>query len=218
MKAVFMDYTGTTVQESGREIGEVIMRICKNSTLHNPGEALALWWKLLKQYEESSYKETYLSEDEIVDRLLADLKEMAGLQDDEEELHRLIQDFWVNAPLFPDVRPFFEECPVPIYIISNNGVQYVEKSMTEKGLAPTGIICADMVQAYKPHMEIFQEALRISGCNADEVLHIGDSYVSDVQGAFGAGIQPVLVQRKTEENYANVICVKDLRDVLPFIN
>ncbi len=40
MKAVFMDYTGTTVQEKGPEIEEAIMRIWKNSSLSGPEEAL----------------------------------------------------------------------------------------------------------------------------------------------------------------------------------
>ena len=33
LKAVFMDHAGTTVQESGAEIQEVVLRICKNSSL-----------------------------------------------------------------------------------------------------------------------------------------------------------------------------------------
>ena len=36
MKAVFMDYTGTTVQEKGPEIEEVVMRIYKNSSVRSP--------------------------------------------------------------------------------------------------------------------------------------------------------------------------------------
>ena len=44
-----------------------------------------------------------------------------------------------------------------------------------------------MVRACKPHRELFDKALEVSGCNADEVLHIGDSYGSDVLGARAAG-------------------------------
>lgn len=31
MKAVFMDYTGTIVQEGGKEMQEVVRNICQNS-------------------------------------------------------------------------------------------------------------------------------------------------------------------------------------------
>lgn len=216
-KAVFIDYTGTTVQEKGAEIEEVVTRICKNSVLKNPQEVLMLWWERLKIYEESSYVETYLTEDEIVDHLLDDLERDIALKDDKRELHRLIQAFWVSAPLFPDVREFFDKCPVPIYIISNNGRQYVEKSMAGKGLSPAGIVCADMVRAYKPHRELFDKALEVSQCKADEVLHIGDSYVSDVRGAQASGIMPVLVQRKQGNSYPDVLVVSNLLDVPPHI-
>ena len=215
IKAVFMDYTGTTVQEGGAELQEVVMRVCRNSSLHDPKAVMGLWWEKLKKYEESSYADTFLTEDEIVDRLLADLAGGIGLKDNQEELHALIQGFWVNAPVYPDAAEFFVQCPVPIYLITNNGIQYVGKSMEEKGLSPAGIICADMVHAYKPHRELFEKALEISGCVAEEVVHIGDSYGSDVMGALAAGIRPILVQRSGGSSYEDVAVVKSLTDILP---
>lgn len=213
MKAVFMDYTGTTVQEKGPEIKEVVMRICKNSSLKDPGKVMELWWTGLRKYEESSYLNTYLSEDEIVDRLLGEFQKEIQLEDNLEELHALIQGFWVNAPLFPDVKAFYKKCPVPIYVISNNGVQYVEKALAKHELTPAGIVCADMVHAYKPCKEIFEKALELCGCRADEVIHIGDSYSSDVQGARAAGIKPVLIQRKGGDQAPDVLCIKDLGEI-----
>ena len=42
------------------------------------------------------------------------------------------------------------------------------------------VVSADTARAYKPHREIFDEALRVSGCTPDEVVHIGDSYDPDI--------------------------------------
>ncbi|MCB7303913.1 HAD family hydrolase [Bariatricus massiliensis] len=217
LKGIFIDYTGTTVQETGKEIEEVVMRICRSSDLHEPKEAVALWWKWLKEYEEKSYKETYLTEDEIVDRVLEHLKKDINLRENFEELHRLFQQFWIHAPAFPEVRDFFERCPLPIYIISNNGIQYLEKAMEDKGLTPAGLVCADMVKAYKPHRELFEKALEVSGFSADEVLHVGDSYSSDIIGAKSAGITPILVQRTGGKTYPDVTIVRNLMEVLPLI-
>ncbi|MBU3875299.1 HAD family hydrolase [Faecalicatena sp. AGMB00832] len=213
IKAVFMDYTGTMVQEEGKEIQEVVMRICKNSDLHDPQEAVSYWWKQVKEYEESRYGDCYLTEEEIVDEVLTKLEDEFHLEDDLEELHELFREFWVHAPLFPDVKGFHERCGLPIYVITNNGVQYVKKSMQEKGLHPAGIISADMVRAYKPHKEIFDKALEISGCKPEEVVHIGDSYMSDVQGALEAGIQPILVSREKTREYPGVTVVRSLDEV-----
>lgn len=213
MKAVFMDYTGTLVQEKGPEIEEAVLRICQRSMVKDPRKVIGLWWAGLKRYEESSYKENYLTEDQIVDRLLADFQREIQLSDDLGELHTLIQRFWVNAPLFPDVKEFFRRCPVPIYVISNNAVRYVEEAMQKNGLAPAGIICADLVRAYKPHREIFEKALEVSGCSGSEAVHIGDSYSADVQGAMAAGIRPVLLQRQGGEGYDGVTCIRSLSEI-----
>ncbi|MCH1984114.1 HAD family hydrolase [Ruminococcus sp. OA3] len=218
IKAVFIDYTGTTVKEDGEEIRDVVKRVCHNSDLHDPQAVLALWWKRMKQYEENSYGENYLTEDEIVDKILQSLVVEIHLKENLRELHVLIRRSWVCAPAFPDAKEFFEKCPVPIYMISNNGIEYVKKGMEDKQLQPEAIICADMVRAYKPHRELFERALEVSGCGADEVLHIGDSYSSDVLGARAAAIQPVLVQRTKGKTYDDVMTVQDLSEVLHLLD
>jgi len=86
--------------------------------------------------------------------------------------------------------------------------------MRNKDLHPSGIVCADMVRAYKPHRAIFDKALELSGCRPEEAVHIGDSYTSDVQGARTAGIRPILVQRKTGKTYADIAVVRDLTEAL----
>ena len=144
MKAVFLDYTGTIVQERGPEIEQVVMRIYQNSRIPTPKDALALWWTRLRQYEEQSFGEAYQTEDQLVDRILSEFESEYSLRDHLAELHALIQAFWSGAPLFPEVREFFEQCPVPIYIISNNGRVYVEKALERHRLATAGIP-ADMV-------------------------------------------------------------------------
>lgn len=218
IKAVFMDYTGTIVQETGKEIQKTVMIICQNSSLHDPETLLKEWWGVIKKLEEASYGDSYLTEDEIADRALQYFVDNFRLRADLEELHRLIQGFWVNAPIFPDVRNFFERCPLPIYVISNNGVQYVDQAMKLNNLLPAGIVCADMVRAYKPHRELFEKALEISGCNSDEVLHVGDSYQSDALGALSAGIKPVLIDRKGINGHSDIISVKDLANVLALLH
>lgn len=49
--------------------------------------------------------------------------------------------------------------------------------------------------AEKPHAPIFLAALRQSGTTAAETVHVGDQYASDIVGAEGAGMRPVLIDR-----------------------
>lgn len=48
----------------------------------------------------------------------------------------------------------------------------------------------------KPHIEIFQHATAAVGVLPERTLHIGDSLQADVQGAAGAGLQPLWLQRQ----------------------
>lgn len=217
IKAVFLDYTGTIIEEGGPDGMEMLKRCWKNSDIESMEAMLAYWWKLIKAYEAVSYKESYITEDEIVDRALAECAEKIHLKENFAELHRLCQRFWMYAPAFPDTKEFFDKCSVPIFVISNNGLSYVEEGMRDKDLHPAGIICGDMVRAYKPHEEIFLKALEVSGLNAEEVIHIGDSVTSDVAGAVRAGITPVLLDRQGDKSCEGVTVIHSLTEVLPLI-
>ena len=101
----------------------------------------------------------------------------------------------MHAPLFDDVKPFFEKCSKPVYVLSNDDLFYLEESMKEKGLNPAGIISAEMARACKPDRAIFDKAFDIAGVKPEEVLFIGDSVTSDVKPALELGITPVLIVR-----------------------
>ncbi|WP_287713482.1 HAD family hydrolase [Blautia sp.] len=217
IKAVFLDYTGTIIEEGGPDGMEMLKRCWKNSDIESMEAMLAYWWKLIKAYEAVSYKESYITEDEIVDRALAECAEKIHLKENFAELHSLCQRFWMYAPAFPDTKEFFDKCSVPIFVISNNGLSYVEEGMRDKDLHPAGIICGDMVRAYKPHEEIFLKALEVSGLNAEEVIHIGDSVTSDVAGAVRAGITPVLLDRQGDKSCEGVTVIHSLTEALPLI-
>lgn len=89
--------------------------------------------------------------------------------------------------------------------------------MEQNGLHPAGIICGDMVRAYKPHRELFEEALRVSGFMPKEVVHIGDSVASDVEGARAAGIRPVFLNRSKAEVSEGIESVGSLLEALELI-
>lgn len=51
------------------------------------------------------------------------------------------------------------------------------------------------IGAEKPHPPIFLAALQRAGVSASEAIHVGDQYHSDVVGARGVGISPLLLDR-----------------------
>ena len=89
--------------------------------------------------------------------------------------------------------------------------------MRRNGLKAAGGVSADTARAYKPHREIFDETLRVSGCTPDEVVHIGDSYDTDVVGARVAGIRPVLLLRGHTRRHDDVDAADDLEQALELL-
>ena len=217
VKAVFIDYMGTTVDEHSPEMAEIVRRICKSSSLHDPGQVQRFILDTRRRYEADSYLDTYLTEDEIVPRLILDMEAQIELRDDPAALRDLIHSHWVNASVFPDAYTFFDRCPVPIYIITNNGLPYMEQALRHNGLKAAGVVSADTARAYKPHREIFDEALRFSGHTPDEVVHVGDSYDTDVVGARVAGIRPVLLLRGRARRHDDVDAADGLGQLLELI-
>ena len=217
IKAVFIDYMGTTVDEHSPEMSEIVRRICKNSNIHDPKQIQRFILDTRRRYEADSYLDAYLTQDEIVDRLISDMVDQIKLTDEPSALRELIHGHWVNAPVFPDVRIFFDRCPVPIYIITNNGLPYMEQALRHNGLRAAGVVSADTTRSYKPHREIFDETLRVSGCTPGEVVYIGDSYDTDVVGARGVGIRPVLLLRDRERQHDDVDTADGLEQALELI-
>ena len=103
---------------------------------------------------------------------------------------------WVYAPLFEDVKPFFDRTKLPVYVLSNDDMCFLEESMRVKDLHPAGIISAETARACKPNRLIFEKAMEIAGVKPDEAVLIGDSVTSDIEPARLLGITPVYISRK----------------------
>ena len=51
VKAVFIDYMGTTTDEHSPEMAEIVRRICKNSNLHDPRQVQRFILDNRRRYE-----------------------------------------------------------------------------------------------------------------------------------------------------------------------
>ena len=58
-----------------------------------------------------------------------------------------------------------------------------------------GVVTSAAVGARKPDPRMFEAALEVAGCAADEALHVGDTPTEDVAGARAAGIRALLIDR-----------------------
>lgn len=195
-KYILLDYTGTIIEQAGPDIEQMIYRVTTHSDFPSARDALRFWFTELDRLEHESRGASFVDEDTLCLRLLDLCAEKFGLREDHEALHLLNQGLWRRGPVYPDAAEFMKTSRLPICVITNNAAGYVEENLQNNDLHPAHIVSAEDVRAYKPYPEIFERALEITGCTPDEVIHIGDSYTSDVLGANAAGIEAILVDRE----------------------
>ena len=213
IKAVLLDYTGTMVKEDEPYTMQLLQYFLAHSNLNQPKLALGTVWGLIKKLELECHGDTFIKKDEMVDRILDICVKDHGLTGDLTYMHDLWRNSWIHAPLFEDVKPFFDACSLPIYIITNDDLCYIEESLHEKQLQPAGIIAAEMVKACKPHLEIFEKALELAGTSPGETLLIGDSLTSDILPAKELGIHPVLIDRKGRQEEQGIPAIHSLSEL-----
>ena len=101
---------------------------------------------------------------------------------------------------FPDAEcalQMLREHGLALYCVSNWDYSLPEV-LDRVGLAGLldGVVTSAQTGIRKPDPGIFGVALRICGCDAAEVIHVGDSPPDDLAGAQAAGIPALLINRE----------------------
>ena len=217
IKAVFLDYTGTMVQLRGSEFDEMVNSFMEHSTLNDPEKVVQWYWDHLRVIERDCYQDAFMTEDELIMKILNQAESEVRLKADHNQLHTCMQNYWMYAPLFSDVPAFFESVKLPIYILMDNAGDYAKVCLRRNKLHANGIISGEDVKAYKPRREIFEKALALANCKPEEVIHVGDDLEGDVEGAKNAGITPILLDRKSEHRDVDCKRIRNLTELLPII-
>jgi FMN phosphatase YigB (HAD superfamily) len=90
---------------------------------------------------------------------------------------------------------YLNEVEFPVIMItdtSRSGSAWKSFLEGAGGIRLTHVIASTDVGACKPDRQIFTEAVKRSGVSPSEVLHVGDSWTWDVEGAHGFGMGAAL--------------------------
>jgi HAD superfamily hydrolase (TIGR01549 family) len=142
------------------------------------------------------------------------------------ELARAIWRRVRSAPkelvLYPDARTTLQELRTQGFslgVISNMGTDLPDY-LEHMGITDlvTASVSSGEVGVAKPHPSVFEAALRKVGIPANEALHIGDGYESDVLGAAGAGLHALYLQRDFDGPASGEHpVVRSLSEVPPYV-
>ena len=217
IKAIFIDFYGTVVYEDGEVVSKISRIICETGNAISSTEIDAYWWNRFKTLFENSYGENFETQRALELKSLLDTITHFESSADGVVLSNEMFEYWVKPPIFEESKLFFENCPLPIYIVSNIDRADILEAIAYHGLKPQDVFTSEDALSYKPRKELFEYALKQTGLKADEVLHIGDSLSSDIKGAGALGIKAVWVNRNGKPVPDNVTAVSNLMEILSFV-
>jgi putative hydrolase of the HAD superfamily len=126
--------------------------------------------------------------------------------------------------VFPDVRPALaalRQRGLVLGVVSNWAWQLPEL-LDDLGIGQQlDFVAASARIGYdKPHPGIFEWALGQSGLPPASILHVGDHLDADVQGARGAGIDAVLIDRRGRHQPPpeDVVVISDLAQLVTLVD
>jgi len=190
IKAVIFDAYGTLLKNE--ELTLVPRRIVGDHRLSAPVEdVLRLWIDL---YSNAIQRPEFRTLREIQGDILQRVLRQFGVETDATPYVELFFQVTTRIELYPEVPDVLRAlAPVRAAILSNADHEHL--AAWAFTLPVDFILVSEAVRAYKPHPLMFRTALQQFGLQAQEVLHVGDSDVDDVEGAKAAGLRVVWVNR-----------------------
>ena len=110
----------------------------------------------------------------------------------------------------------------PLTVVTNGFVEVQYEKFDKSGLRDcfAHIVLSEEVGCQKPNPRIFEEALRMNGLAAEDVVMIGDSWTSDIQGAINAGIDQIWIRKSKDplpEAQSATYLVQSLSEVMEIL-
>ncbi|MCR5279994.1 MAG: HAD family hydrolase [Lachnospiraceae bacterium] len=216
-KAFFVDFYGTIVHEDGEVIKKITDIIYKTGRDADPSEVDAFWWKDFQTMFMNSFGETFETQRNLEEKSLVHTLEHFGSDADAKELSNMMFAHWIKPPIFEDSKEFFEKTPLPVFIVSNIDTADILQAIAYHDLHPAGLFTSEDARSYKPRKELFELALKSIGLSPDEVIHIGDSVSSDIQGATKVGISALWLNRFGKDIPKGVQCITNLIEAFRYL-
>ena len=195
--ALFVDCYGTLVQGDRSVIDAVVEAVTARTGL----AATAIdrpWWQRFRALCAQSRGGAFVTQRELELRAMSALLRDLGHPLERDELAGLLEPlfrYWRTAAPYPDAVAFLRRwTSCHVVIVSNIDRADLAQVLPALPRVVTAVTSEDAGR-YKPDPGVFRRALELVGAPADRVVHVGDSWESDVQGARRAGIVPVWLQR-----------------------
>lgn len=217
MKGIFCDFYGTLVYENGPKSWEVVERMYKNSNAKSREELLSFWWKSYNNKLINYVGENFKKQVDISLESFTETVKYFDSSEDPKSLNKLMIEHWSNPILYEESISFIKELDLPLYIVTSSDNSFVFTVMENLNIKPKGIYTSEMAKYPKPYKEIFLNALKETGLNRKEVIHIGDSLKGDFETPTSLGIKSIWLNRDNSPIPSGVKSVASLMEAAEYI-
>jgi len=196
-KAILLDFFGTVVQE------DFVPKICKKISASCSGkpditEIGTFWSNLYAQRCSQSVGSAFKNQKELERIILQNILQRFHSDGDLDELCKTLFQGWARPSIYPESKPILTRCNIPICLVSNIDNNELKAALKYHNLNFDYVVTSEDCRSYKPNKEMFNKALLLLGLTAAEVLHVGDSFSSDVSGAKSCGIPVLWINRNNK--------------------
>ena len=216
-KAVFFDVGGTLIRVYP-SVGDVYARHARpfgySGSVEVLNKGFVAQWKKMGGIESLRDQSGAEAERKFWSELVYEVfKPLGGLNRFEEYFDLIFEEFrdksnWrvYDDVIESEILEKLRKRGVVLGVISNWDSRLIS-TLENIGLARyfDFILPSAVVGSAKPDKKIFEEALRRSGVAPHEACHIGDEMRTDVAGAEGVGIHPILLDRDNRFDKADKI-------------
>jgi len=196
-RAILLDFYGTVVEEDDVPIGEICGRLSAASPLKvTAAEISSYWSQIFRQLCSRSFGAAFQLQRELAMFSLQQVLQHFKVDLDAAVLCQVLYEYWARPVIFPESKDILAQCEIPVCLVSNVDNAELQSALGHNSLHFDYIVTSEDCKAYKPRQEMFMKALSLVGLPEAEVLHVGDSFNSDVRGAKNQGMPVLWVNRK----------------------
>jgi HAD superfamily hydrolase (TIGR01549 family) len=225
IKAVFFDAIDTLFSAYPDKVG-MYQRVLKNKAgiTVTRQKMTEVWNQIVLDTEEQAAREMgsgKLAWDGFNVRLLQ-LLDYKG-KDVEDAGKKVLFEVWSNPEnfvLYNDVKPTLDILnlrKIDCICVSNetdNLIKFFDHFSIKEYFKD--IVTSEEAGVEKPNPRIFEYALVNNNLEKEEVIHVGDSVISDYYGAELAGIMPVLIDRNRKIR-KNIRTIENLKEITKYL-
>jgi 2-haloalkanoic acid dehalogenase type II len=193
-RAVLLDVYGTLVHDDDAWVAEVASLVADLAGV-DPAVVAREWSARIWAMADTAHGDGFRCLADLNVSSLAETAAHVGVRVDAGQVCRRQMEFWRSPPLFADSLPFLATVDVPVCLVSDADRDRLQAVLDHHGITVDSVVTSEDARAYKPRSEPFLLALQRLGLAATDVVHVGDSPVSDIAGASELGIDTAFVSR-----------------------